>query len=413
MKKRVLLMIMCIFAMTAATAQVNSVCIVGDAAGGWGDDVEAYQLTKIDADNWEIKDVVLTAANCKLRANGGWFGDGFEWAGAFPTAVGTKSGDIAIPVAGTYTVTLNTATSVYLFTSAAPIPVVKLVGTAVDGGTVDIPATGATTFQATVMLLAGDAKFDVDGVLLSDGAFPTGVAGEGLPSIAVTAGEWVIKYNSETGEYSFSVPPVPTIAIVGAGVELDGWPGQANNPGPEDKYQLTTTDNGITYTINGLVCVGGQSKFRQNNAWTVNWGDVADAANGNPDGNIVLEAGTYDVTFMPKADNSNGGKGTWTFRTSGTSTVVKTNDPAFLSTKGFSTANFKVSPNPTNNNWNFTTANDRIESIQILDVLGKNVMSISPRSNTANVDASSLTRGIYFAKVATAKATQTLKLMKN
>ncbi|MFD0779481.1 T9SS type A sorting domain-containing protein [Flavobacterium myungsuense] len=402
---------MCVFAMTAATAQVNSVCIVGEAAGGWGDDVAEYQLTKIDADNWEIKDVVLKTGPGKLRANGGWFGDGFEWAGAFPTATGTKNGNIDI-IAGTYTVTLNTATNIYNFASAAPLPVVKLVGTAVDGGTVNIPATSATTFEATLNLLNGTAQFDADGLLVSDGTL-IGSAFEGGPVIPITAGEWVIKFNFETFEYSFSVPPVPTIAIVGAGVELDGWPGQANNNGPADKYQLTTTDNGVTYTINGLVCVGGQAKFRQNNGWSVNWGDVADAANGNPDGNIVLEAGTYDVTFMPKADNSNGGKGTWTFRTAGTSTVVKTNDPALLSTKGFSTANFKVSPNPTTNNWNFTTANDSIESIQILDVLGKNVMSISPRSNTANIDASSLTRGIYFAKVATAKATQTLKLMKN
>ena len=393
MKKRVLLLIMCIFAMTAATAQVNSVCLVGDAAGGWGDDVEAYQLTKIDADNWKIEGAVLTANKCKLRANGGWFGDGFEWAGAFPTATGTKAGDIVIPVAGTYTVTLNTATNVYEFISAAPIPVVKLVGTAIDGGTVNVPATGATTFQAKIMLLAGDAKFDVDGVLLSDGAFPTGVAGVGLPSIPITAGEWVVKYNSETGEYSFETPPADIVGITGAA-----------GPGWGNDYEFTTTD-GINYTLLGGVFVEGGMLFRLNKDYAVKFGGEADGLDifATPSGTLTeggkdlvvsaATAGTYDITF---------------------NRLTKEYTTALsLSTKGFSTANFKVSPNPTTNNWNFTTANDSIESIQILDVLGKNVMSISPRSNTANVDASSLTRGIYFAKVATAKATQTLKLMKN
>ena len=63
--------------------------------------------------------------------------------------------------------------------------------------------------------------------------------------------------------------------------------------------------------------------------------------------------------------------------------------------------------------WNFTSTNDRIESVKIVDVLGKNVMTVSPKSNNVSVDGSSLTKGIYFAKIATAKATETIKLMKN
>lgn len=393
MKKRVLLLIMCIFAITAASAQVNSVCIVGPAAGGWGDDVEAYQLTKIDADNWKIEGAVLTANKCKLRANGAWQGAGFEWAGAFPSAIGTSAGDITVPVAGTYTVTLNTATNVYNFTAGDPIPVVKLVGTAVNGGSVDISATGLTTFQAKVVLLDGTAQFSVDGTLISDSAFPSGIADEGLPSIPVTAGEWIIKINVETGEYSFEVPPIPLVGITGAA-----------GPGWDNDYEFTTTD-GENYTLLGGVFVEGAMLFRLDKDYAVKFGGLEDGldifaistgtlSEGGKDLVVTAAtAGTYDITFNRI-------------------TKEYTTTPS-LSTKGFSTANFKVSPNPTTNNWNFTSVNDRIESIQILDVLGKNVMSVSPKSNTVNVDASSLTKGIYFAKVATAKATQTLKLMKN
>ena len=44
---------------------------------------------------------------------------------------------------------------------------------------------------------------------------------------------------------------INSVAIVGAGIEADGWPGQANNPGPLDKYQMTSTD-GVNWKIDNL-----------------------------------------------------------------------------------------------------------------------------------------------------------------
>jgi hypothetical protein len=40
-------------------------------------------------------------------------------------------------------------------------------------------------------------------------------------------------------------------------------------------------------------------------------------------------------------------------------------------------------------------------------------MTINPAANTASVDASSITNGLYFAKVTTDAGTETIKLMKN
>jgi hypothetical protein len=72
----------------------------------------------------------------------------------------------------------------------------------------------------------------------------------------------------------------------------------------------------------------------------------------------------------------------------------------------------KVNPNPTQNSWNFTASNETIQSIQIIDVLGKTILIIAPKNTTATIDASNLTNGIYFAKVTTTTATSTLKLLK-
>lgn len=421
MKKRVLLLIMCVFAITAASAQATTMAVVGAGVGGWPDTdpltADANQMTSTDGVNWIIEDLVVTGVDIKFRANNAWDSDGltgFNIGGPatgsqFPSAIGVNSGSSANIAAGvipgTYTVKLNTTTLAYSFEGGAVIPVVKLFGSAVDNGPIDMIASDADHFSVLVTLLTGDAQFNIDGIIASSGDFPAGGVLENGPAIPVVAGTYLVTYDNSIGEYSFDAPPIPTIAIVGAGV--GGWPGDPGNVGPIDTNQMTTTDGGVTYTLNGLVVVGGEAKFRQNNAWSVNWGD------STASGNIELVAGTYDITFMPAATNSDGGTGLFTFKTAGTNDIVKTNDPAFLSTKGFSTASFKVYPNPTQNVWNFTSANEVIESVQIVNVLGKVVLSVSPKANVASVDASALNTGIYFAKIATAKASQTIKLMKN
>lgn len=384
-------MIMCVFAITTASAQINSVCLVGDAAGGWGDDVEAYQLTKIDADNWKIEGAVLTANKCKLRANGAWQGAGFEWAGAFPTATGTSSGDIIVPVAGVYTVTLNTATSVYNFIAETPIPVVKLIGSAVDGGEITLIPSDTENFSAKVVLLDGTAKFDVDGASFSDSAFPVGIAIENGSDIPVTGAYWLVKFNVATGEYSFETPPAEQWAITGSALLTFGYDWGTD-------LLLDTTD-GITYTsVAPISFEAGAFKFRIAGDWgTARGADAFPIGTASAAGGDIAvtdeQAGLYTLTY-----NALTGEFTFTKQ---------------LSTKGFSSANFKVYPNPTQNVWNFASTSERIESVKIVDVLGKNVMTVSPKSNNVSVDATILTKGIYFAKIATAKATETIKLMKN
>ncbi|OUR90830.1 hypothetical protein A9Q87_12830 [Flavobacteriales bacterium 34_180_T64] len=78
----------------------------------------------------------------------------------------------------------------------------------------------------------------------------------------------------------------------------------------------------------------------------------------------------------------------------------------------FNVAEFKVYPNPTQNVWN-VKANSIISKIHVYDVLGKSVMVLNPMSNEAQIDASSLPKGLYFANLESAKGTQSIKLIKN
>ncbi len=495
MKTKLLLFFAILLTAFNVNAQITSVAVVGTAVGGWPGEtgnpgpIDVHQMTQIDADNWIIENLTIAVGPCKIRANNSWSGAGFEWAGAFPTAVGTSSGDTNVPIAGVYTVTLNTATGVYNFDSGAPLPVVKLFGSAVTDGQVIMSPLDAETYSVSnITLLDGVAQFDLDGNVYGGDTFPTGTFSDNTLFIPVVAGVYTsVTVNLTSGEYSFVAAPIyPVISVTGIGV--GGW-------GNGFDFDMTTND-GVTYTYNALAINGtpdfNQVKFRTNRDWDQpNYGGsgwptgVATTTGGNI---TVPTSGTYDVTFnlttgeysfvFPvisltgqafggwgdgfdfdltttdganysidsiTAVESNGAKfrtnrawntpnyGSTSFPVGEALATTSDNIPVIAGTYGvtfnrvsgdfefgaplatttFTSNNFRVYPNPTTNNWNFVSANNAITSVQIVDVLGKVVLTLNGASNEAKVNASSLNAGIYFAKIATVNATETIKLVKN
>lgn len=83
-----------------------------------------------------------------------------------------------------------------------------------------------------------------------------------------------------------------------------------------------------------------------------------------------------------------------------------------LATKKFEIAGLNVYPNPAKDSWTVKTQNINISTIQVFDVLGKNVLSLKPNSSEAKIDASGLKTGVYFAKISTINGSSSLKLIK-
>lgn len=83
-----------------------------------------------------------------------------------------------------------------------------------------------------------------------------------------------------------------------------------------------------------------------------------------------------------------------------------------LSTESFDVEEFSVYPNPTNTNWNIT-GNAVISNISVYDILGKQVLVLSPNTNETSIDASSIRTGVYFARIQGANGSKTIKLVKN
>lgn len=83
-----------------------------------------------------------------------------------------------------------------------------------------------------------------------------------------------------------------------------------------------------------------------------------------------------------------------------------------LSNEKFDVIALTAFPNPSSNVWNITSKQN-ISSIQLFDMLGKNVQTIQPNANQAVINASELPSGIYFANVSTENGRKVIKLVKN
>ncbi len=370
---------------------LSTVKLVGTAVS----DAGGIVMSPTSAETFRATNVTLLNGTAQFDIDGATYGD-----------VGFPNGTIVdntlfIPVvAATYTsVTLNTTTGAYSFVAAPVYPVISITGIGVggwgDGFDFDMTTTDGVTYTYNALAINGTPDFnqvkfrtnhDWNQPNYGGSGWPSGVATTTGGNITATAsGTYDVTFNLTTGEYSFSFP---LISLTGAA--FGGW-------GDGFDFDLTTTD-GANYSINSITAVANDgAKFRSNHAWnTPNYGSTSfpvGAALATTGDNIPVIAGTYGVTF-------NRVSGDFVFG-------------APLATTTFSTNNFKVYPNPTTNNWNFVSAKNAITSVQIVDVLGKVVLTVSGNSNEAKVNASSLNTGIYFAKIATTNATETIKLVKN
>jgi hypothetical protein len=150
-----------------------------------------------------------------------------------------------------------------------------------------LSADGITFTLKNYAFKDGEAKFRQNNswdVNWGDSAFPSGTGTQGGPNIPVIAGTYDVTFNIVTGDYSFSHP---SIGILGDA--LIGW---------TDDIDMQTTD-GVIYTLKNYLFKDGEVKFRQDDDWSVNWGDwsfpTGIGYNAGP--NIPVPEGTYNVTF--------------------------------------------------------------------------------------------------------------------
>lgn len=157
---------------------------------------------------------------------------------------------------------------------------------------------------------------------------------------------------------------------------------------------------------------------------------ILDAANGPHEGNYThplgsLTAGSWNSIDIPISSFVQV-NGTWdaTAQSQVDQVLVDIVDDAIMfvdnvyfydntaSTSENSIFLSKVYPNPASDAWTISTPNNTIKTVEVFNVLGKQVISMRVNDNITNVPVTSLASGIYLAKVTTEAGTKTIKLIR-
>ncbi|MBC7524929.1 MAG: T9SS type A sorting domain-containing protein [Flavobacterium sp.] len=368
------------------TSKAQNVSVLGSGTSlGWGTDT---YLSTTDNIFYKITNIPLSANEVKFRQDGMW---NTNWGGTtFPTGTGDLNGqNIGINPAGNYDIYFNRLSAGYSFLPTNTFPQIGIWGPAVNSqlgyGAPDVQfhtSDGINYLLSAFYYSGGSAYFRQDkcsGLTFGSTSFPDGTAQPSGPTIQVAGGLFSCRYNRTSGVYSFSLPSIGIL-----GTALNGYSAPDTN--------LNTLD-GYTYTLNNLVLNTGTVKFRLDDEWLSNWGGTSfPLGTGTPSGlDITVTPGTYNLSFNRQ-----------------TADYSFTNT---LTNETFSNETFKVFPNPTNSVWNINATN-AIDSIQLFDVLGKQILNNIPNSDTTSIDATTLKTGIYFVKLSMKNTTETIRLIK-
>ncbi len=366
--------------------------LIGDATpGGWDVDTNMVNDPN-DANLWTLI-ITLTDGEVKFRADDDWIDN---WGGTdFPSGVGVPGGDNIQVTAGDYFVSFNSNTLEYEFREIVEYGSVGIIGNATPGDwaedtDMEKDANDVHQWSIRLELLDGEAKFRADDawdVNWGSGDFPAGVATQDGANIPVTAGDYIISFNSLSGAYEFrEVVEYGTVGLIGMSGPNADWDNDVPMDKNADDFNLWTLTS-VTVTDYDPADDATGVKFRADNDWAVNWGDVAFPSgvgtNGGP--NIQTVAGTYGVTF-----NSSTGEYIFSDPLSNDDIII---DPSSIS----------VFPNPAQNSISIDVSNLDIAgtvNIVISDMKGAQALSQKVDvSQLQNLDVSSLGTGQYLITI--------------
>ncbi|MBK8503253.1 MAG: SusF/SusE family outer membrane protein [Saprospiraceae bacterium] len=377
-----------------------NVGLIGDAtANGW-DSITYMNKDGSDPNLWTL--------NIDLSDGGAQFvGDSgsIVWgATGFPTDTAVLDGDTIPVIAGKYIVSFNSSTGIYICTEVPIYETIGIIGSATpngwEGDDFDLQKSAAdpSVWTLRMELLDGEAKFRADNAWTlswGGGEFPSGIATTDGANIPITAGDYLIRFNSFSGAYSFTeIVEYDAISLVGKSGPFGAWPltiddGDASNnlflvKDPNDLNQWTTTN--VTLTAFADDTDGGIT-FRADTSWTVNWG-AADFPNGMGTlngANIECTAGTFNVHF-------NSATGEYAF-----------SDPATSSREFLKASDIKLFPNPATEMIHVDlTAIELTGEVQfnVFDLNGKLLLSQrKPANGIVQMNIAQLQSGNYLLQI--------------
>ncbi len=371
----------------------STVGIIGSAtAGGW-DTATAMIQDGADPNLWTLS-TELSEGGLQFSANDGeiiWGADGF------PTDTATVDGDTLAVPAGRWLIEFSTETGIYTFTQIQIFGSVGIIGDATPGGwdtDTDLMRSESDSSQWSIRmeLLDGEAKFRADddwAVNWGAGDFPTGVGVRDGANIPITAGEYIINFNSISGEYDFKLLIVyDSVGLIGTATPFGNW--------DEDYWMTQDPNDEDQWFIPSVALSGGdqnECKFRAEGDWAVNWGDAAfPTGTGTQDGpNILVEEGTYGITL-------NSATGEYAFGAELTTSIKDLLKPSDVT----------AYPNPASSILNIDLSNTTIRGQVELNLYDMSGALLQTESRTVNgviqISIDDLPTGIYSLQIKGEKA---------
>jgi len=368
----------------------TNVSIVG-GFNGWSNST-SIDMTSTDNITYTLSNYTFaTSTEIKFLDNHNW---NFQFGSTnnpsdFPSGTGANNGtNIAVP-AGTYNITFNRTTLAYSLVSLNAG--VEYVGSTSTPATKSLNTSDGVNYKGQEITFSSAGSGDFNEVASALNPGPTFFSWPAVTS--PTGGFWNVTVDINTGVNSFT----PTVVGIIGDFAPSNWGADVD---------FTSVD-GINYSLDGVEITKARANFkiRDNHGWAIQFGHDVAIEDGlfSPMSGTLTDTDTQDMWLAA---------GTYNFSFNRL-TFAYTITDASLAVNKFEVNKFSVYPNPTLNIWNFVSKNDEISSLNIIDILGKNVTNIKASSKEVSVDASSLSKGIYFAKISSGNSVQTFKLVKN
>ena len=265
--------------------------VVGSATpGGWGNpDIPDLPFYQTSDPNVIVAYVTLKAGEIKFRLNNSWttnYGDN--------GADGTLEANGAnIPItAGTYKITVDTNALTYTMEPYSWGIVGDATPNGWNGPDIQFQYNPyGDNWKAVATLSAGDIKFRLNNDWTTNYG-DTGADGtldSGGDNITVAAGNYII--TMDLNAMTYAIESADLWGLVGDATP-NGW------NGPDEKFMPDFGPDQGKFYLNGVTLTAGDVKIRQNDDWTVNYGDDGNDGTLETGGaNIPVTAGTYNIVL--------------------------------------------------------------------------------------------------------------------
>lgn len=286
--------------------------------------------------------------------------------------VNSYAGDVSVTSVGTTDQTVALSGNVF------GAPTNSLVLTAVFDG----PLGGGTPKGVEIFVLQDVANLSLFGLGSANNGGGTDGQEFTFPAVSVTAGTFIY-VASEATEFANFFGFAPDYTAAGP-MGING----------DDAVELF--ENGVVIDTFGDIATDGTGE-----AWEYTDGWAYRVSDTGPDGGFVLANWTFSGTDALDGETTNA--------TAVTPVPVGTYVNT-LSTDSFTSATFKVYPNPASNGFvNITSPSSGAISVNVFDVLGKQVLNNTISNNSLNV--STLNAGMYILKISQNGNSVTKKLV--